>query len=84
MSSLSHRNIVQFFGAVTVAPNFCIVTGQYSATPPTHPQFVDTVLLVSAEYAEKGSVYEYLKENTIDFQQILQWARQIALGEASW
>lgn len=27
LSSLSHRNIVQFFGAVTVAPNYCIATG---------------------------------------------------------
>ena len=27
LSSLSHRNIIQFFGAVTIAPNFCIVTG---------------------------------------------------------
>ena len=32
------------------------------------------------EFAERGSLYEYLKENSIDFQQILQWARQIALG----
>ena len=29
LSSLSHRNIVQFFGAVTVAPNYCIATGTY-------------------------------------------------------
>lgn len=27
LSSLSHRNIVQFLGAVTVAPNYCLVTG---------------------------------------------------------
>lgn len=30
LSSLSHRNIIQFFGAVTVAPNYCIVTGNDS------------------------------------------------------
>ena len=28
LSSLSHRNIVQFLGAVTQAPNYCLVTGQ--------------------------------------------------------
>ena len=28
LSSLSHRNIVQFLGAVTSAPNYCLVTGQ--------------------------------------------------------
>lgn len=27
LSSLSHRNVVQFFGAVVVAPNYCLVTG---------------------------------------------------------
>ena len=29
LSSLSHRNIVQFFGAVTKSPNYCIVTGKF-------------------------------------------------------
>ncbi len=27
LSSLSHRNIIQFYGAVTVAPNYSIITG---------------------------------------------------------
>jgi sterile alpha motif and leucine zipper-containing kinase AZK len=27
LSMLSHRNIVQFYCAVTKAPNFCLVTG---------------------------------------------------------
>ena len=28
LSSLSHRNIVQFFGAVTTKPNYSLVTGE--------------------------------------------------------
>ncbi len=36
---------------------------------------------VCAEYAQQGSLYEFLKEKNIDFQQILQWAKQIALGK---
>lgn len=58
LSSLSHRNIVQFLGAVTAQPNYCIVT----------------------EYAELGSLYDYLRQHSIDFRQILLWAKQIALG----
>ncbi|XP_003383207.1 PREDICTED: mitogen-activated protein kinase kinase kinase MLT-like [Amphimedon queenslandica] len=58
LSSLSHRNVVQFFGAVITKPNYCLVT----------------------EYAELGSLYEYLRSNTIDFNQIRLWAKQIAMG----
>ncbi|XP_064401768.1 mitogen-activated protein kinase kinase kinase 20-like [Halichondria panicea] len=58
LSSLSHRNIIQFYGAVTVAPNYSIIT----------------------EYAECGSLYEFLKKESIDFNQILLWAKEIALG----
>ena len=28
LSSLSHRNVVQFFGAVITKPNYCLVTGE--------------------------------------------------------
>jgi len=58
LSSLSHRNVVQFLGAVTVKPNYCIVT----------------------EYAELGSLYDYLRHHMINFRQILLWSKQIALG----
>lgn len=58
LSSLSHRNIVQFFGAVTKSPNYCIVT----------------------EYAELGSVFDYLQKHSIEYTQLLQWAKQIATG----
>ena len=27
LSSLSHRNVVMFFGAITKAPDYCIITG---------------------------------------------------------
>ena len=30
LSILSHRNIIQFYGAVTTQPNYCLVTGEYS------------------------------------------------------
>jgi len=33
LSSLSHRNVVQFLGAVTVKPNYCIVTGLRTEVP---------------------------------------------------
>lgn len=33
------------------------------------------------EYAECGSLYDYLKRNAIDFKQILMWAKEIALGK---
>ncbi|XP_074659307.1 mitogen-activated protein kinase kinase kinase 20-like [Tubulanus polymorphus] len=60
LSILSHRNIIQFYGAVTKSPNFCLVT----------------------EYADNGSLYAYLRipEIMMDFVQILEWAKQIALG----
>ena len=29
LSVLSHKNIIQFFGAVTKQPNYCLVTGIY-------------------------------------------------------
>ncbi len=35
----------------------------------------------SPEYAELGALYDYLKEHTIDFRQIVTWGKQIALGE---
>ncbi|CAH1790216.1 unnamed protein product [Owenia fusiformis] len=60
LSLLSHRNIIRFFGAVTKAPNFCLVT----------------------EYASYGSLYAFLQkpDNILNFNHILQWAREIALG----
>jgi sterile alpha motif and leucine zipper-containing kinase AZK len=58
LSSLSHRNIVQFMGAIVQPPHYCLVT----------------------EFAECGSLYDYLRKFTIDFRQILLWAKQIALG----
>ena len=30
LSSCSHRNIIQFYGAVTKASNYCIVTGYFN------------------------------------------------------
>lgn len=39
------------------------------------------VLVYFAEYAEQGSLYEYLRKYSIEFQQMLLWAKQIALGE---
>lgn len=60
LSVLSHRNIIQFYGAVLDEPNYCLVT----------------------EYASNGSLYAYLQnpDNTLDFQQILKWSKEIALG----
>ena len=29
LSQLSHCNIIQFYGAVTETPNYCIVTGKH-------------------------------------------------------
>ena len=40
-----------------------------------------TVSSYTLEYAECGSLYDYLKKNTIDFKQILMWAKEIALGK---
>ena len=37
-------------------------------------------LLHCIEFAELGCLYDYLRKNSIDFQQILLWAKQIALG----
>lgn len=36
--------------------------------------------LIFAEYAEFGALYDYLRLHTIDFHQILLWAKQIAMG----
>jgi sterile alpha motif and leucine zipper-containing kinase AZK len=58
LSTLSHRHIVQFYGACTAAPDYCIIT----------------------EYAELGSLFQYLQDNQIDFGQILLWAKQIIMG----
>ena len=30
LSSLSHKHIITFHGAVISAPNYCLVTGKYS------------------------------------------------------
>ena len=32
------------------------------------------------EYAAHGCLYEYLSQNTLDFKNILQWAKEIASG----
>ena len=32
------------------------------------------------EYAALGSLYEYLSNHTLDFKNILQWAKEIAAG----
>ena len=34
----------------------------------------------AAEFAESGALYNYLRLHTIDFHQILLWAKQIAMG----
>ncbi len=34
----------------------------------------------TTEYAECGSLYDFLKKESIDFRQILLWAREIAVG----
>jgi len=34
-----------------------------------------------AEYAELGSLYDYLRHHMINFRQILLWSKQIALGK---
>ena len=56
---LSHKHIIQFYGAVTQKPNFCLIT----------------------EYAKFGSLHDYIGQNKLDFYQILNWSKQIALGE---
>ena len=33
-----------------------------------------------AEYASRGCLYDFLSKNTLDFQQILKWSKEIALG----
>lgn len=38
------------------------------------------LILCALEYAEFGALYDYLKTNTIEFNQILLWAKQIAMG----
>ncbi len=38
------------------------------------------VCVCVTEFAELGSLYEYLRGKKIDFKQILQWAKEIALG----
>ena len=37
-----------------------------------------------AEYAELGSLYDYLRHHNMDFRQILLWAKQIALGKLQY
>ena len=39
-----------------------------------------TLCIFVSEYAELGSLYDYLRQHSIDFRQILLWAKQIALG----
>ena len=34
----------------------------------------------TSEFAELGALYGYLRKHTIDFNQILLWAKQIAMG----
>ena len=34
----------------------------------------------TSEFAELGALYDYLRKHTIDFNQILLWAKQIAMG----
>ena len=36
LSQLSHRNIIQFFGAVMSEPDFCLVTGKPKLIMPVH------------------------------------------------
>lgn len=55
---LSHKHIIQFYGAVVQKPNFCLIT----------------------EYAKFGSLYDYIGQNKLDFHQILNWSKQIAIG----
>ena len=76
LSTLSHRNIVQFLGAVTVAPNYCLVTGEENSCVCN---FLFNPFQTS-EFVEFGSLYEYLRKYEIDIRQILLWAKQIALG----
>ncbi|XP_038059770.1 mitogen-activated protein kinase kinase kinase 20-like [Patiria miniata] len=40
LSSLSHRNIIQFYGAATVAPNYCLVT-EYAALGSLYSHLAD-------------------------------------------
>ena len=35
----------------------------------------------SIEYAELGCLYDFLRKNSIEYFQILLWAKQIALGK---
>lgn len=32
------------------------------------------------EYAELGSLYDFLRKNSLEYSQILLWAKQIAMG----
>jgi len=38
------------------------------------------------EYASNGSLYAYLQnpENRLDFEQILKWGKEIALGKCAY
>lgn len=58
LAVLSHKHIIQFYGAVLRQPNFCLVT----------------------EYAKHGSLHDYIAKHELDFHQILNWSKQIALG----
>jgi len=44
--------------------------------------FIEDLTIVFAEYAIHGSLFDFIRHTQQDncFQQILQWAREIALG----
>lgn len=82
---MSHKNIIQFYGAVTVAPNFCLVTGTIYCTCKLFTTsyrirkilkkmlitYDDMIVLDSfAEYAQNGSLYAFLRLPDQDLQYI--------------
>ncbi|KAH3716667.1 hypothetical protein DPMN_059393 [Dreissena polymorpha] len=82
LSVLSHRNIIKFYGAVTEEPNYCLVTGKNVHKFQSIVLIEEENYVLVTEFACNGSLYAYLQnpDNHLDFDQILNWAKEIALG----
>ena len=94
MSILSHRNIIQFYGAVTKEPHYCLITGEKKGGITFKNGCyllikvrLEGMLLIRnvlfSEYADNGSLYAFLQrpENVLNFAHILQWGEEIAMGK---
>ena len=83
LSSLSHRNVVQFLGAVTVKPNYCIVTGLRTEVPVVVTQGgvtpIDTIVTSAT-----GLVNPYTKEGVESLCILLYTSINVHIVNGQW